>query len=408
MAIPTLSAEIQFTSGIWTDVTPWLLQSVDVKRGSSRVESPVIRYEPGHATIMLDNRDRRFDPTNLQGPYVVNGVSKVTAMRPCRLLATWKGTKYPLFRGFIDEWQVDWIANVHSTVTVSITDGFKVLSNKRRAPTTQVVNGQIVTLTYGDGEDTGARVTRILDSAGWPVADRSIAVGDSLLQATPLSGDALSELQIAAESEIGELYINASGQVVFRNRSAIFLDTRSTRVQLELGTFVDTPAPFSTKLSTDDATLWNEVRVTVIGGTEQLEVDSASVTENQPKTYEKSGLYLQDDITASNFAEWILYISKDPEVRFDSLAMQPIADADYLFPHVLTREIGDRVRIVYRPPGGGLDIIREVFIRGISHSIGQESWVTSWIFQSATRYISNFFILGSSTNGVLDQNILSF
>jgi hypothetical protein len=55
-----------------------------------------------------------------------------------------------------------------------------------------------------------------------------------------------------------------------------------------------------------------------------------------------------------------------------------------------------------------LPINREVFIRGINHNVGQEDWTTQWVLQSATRYVPNFFILGSSTNGVLGQNILSY
>lgn len=396
---PKLNAEVQFFPGIWTDVNSWLLNSANIRRGSTRVESPIVRYEAGHATIKLNNKDRRFDPTNLYGPYVQSGVSRVTPMRPCRITAEWNSTTYPLFRGFVDEWDIGWVSNVYSDVTVPITDGFKVLANKRRAP---------VIPSVGAEEDTGARITRILDSTGWPVGDRSIAVGNSLLRETDLSGNALAELQTAAESEVGELYIDASGKVVFRNRHAVLLDTRSTQVQFDLGTFGDMPAPFLTRLSTDDATLWNEVKAQSVGGIVQIREDSDSVALNQYKTLEKTQLMLTDTISTSNYAEWILYISKDPEVRFDSVEIHPMGDPITLFPQVLTREIGDRIRITVNPSGGGLPIVREVFIRGIAHNIEQSKWVTTWHLQSATRYAPNFFLLDSPTNGVLDQNILSY
>ncbi|MEU8278248.1 hypothetical protein AB0C08_28485, partial [Microbispora bryophytorum] len=102
MSLPTIVAEVQFTTGVWTDVSAWLQAPMTVRRGSSRVESPVIRYEPGVATIRLKNGDRRFDPTHTGGPYVSGGISQVTAMRPLRIRAFWDTYTFNLFRGFVD------------------------------------------------------------------------------------------------------------------------------------------------------------------------------------------------------------------------------------------------------------------------------------------------------------------
>ncbi|TQS14613.1 hypothetical protein FLW53_09645 [Microbispora sp. SCL1-1] len=394
--MPTIIAEVQFTSGVWTDVSQWLQAPATVRRGSSRVESPVIRYEPGTATIRLKNGDRRFDPTNTAGPYVSGGVSQVTAMRPLRIRAQYGGDTYSLFRGFVDLWDVSWIATVHSVVTVTATDGFKVLANKRRVAVDPPV---------GAGETTGARINRILDSAGWPSGDRSIATGNSTVQATDLSGDALSELQRVAESEIGELYMSGSGQVVFRNRHGILQDFRSTNVIVTLGQSTTAPAPFEVRLNTDDATLWNEVIAQRAGGEERTAGDSASQTKNTTRTYQRSDLMLESDVDVGNWAQWVLYISKDPETRFDEIKIHVHADPDTLVQPALARGIGDRIQIWRRPPGGGSPIVRDCFIRGIYHEIGQATWVTTWSLQSATRYISNFFVLGS---GVLNSDIVSY
>lgn len=398
MTFPTLIVEVQFTSGVWTDVTEYLIQrQIRTRRGSTRVDSPIIRYEPGQAQVTLMNGDRRFDPTNLAGPHVVAGVSKVTPMRPVRIRATRLSTTYDLFRGFADEWDIDWVANVHSEVTVPITDAFKVLSNKRRAAVSAV----------GAGENTGARITRILDSAGWSASDRVIATGNSTLQATTLEGEALAELQAAAESEIGELYIDGAGKVVFRNRQAILNDARSNTVQAVFGAYTGSPAPFALRLNTDDATLWNEVRAQRAGGTEQVKSDSASQAEYLTRTFQASSLILQSDTEAEAYAGWILYVSKDPEVRFDAITIYPMADPDNLFPQVLSREIGDRIEIWRRPPGEGEPIRRQVFIRGISHDIGTGTWSTTWTLQSATKY-GSFFTLDNATLGLLDDNALGY
>jgi len=392
MSLPQLVVELQFTSGVWTDVSHWLQAPMTIRRGSSRVEGPVIRYEPGVATVRLKNGDRRFDPTNLAGPYVSGGVSQVTAMRPIRIRALWDTFDLSLFRGFVDVWDVDWVATVHSVVTVPATDGFKVLANKRRVAVDPPV---------GAGETTGARINRILDSAGWPSADRVIATGDSTVQATDLSGDALSELQRVAESEIGELYIDGRGRVVFRNRLALINDFRSANV---VATFGDTgPAPFEVKLNSDDATMWNEVIAQRKGGAERTVGDTASQTANQTRTFQRNDLLLETDIDVSNWAQWVLYISKDPEVRFDQIRIHVHADPDNLALPALGRDIGDRIKIVRRNvPGGGTDISREVFIRGITHEIDQATWVTTWTLQSATKY-GSFLTLDHSTLGRLNS-----
>jgi hypothetical protein len=54
---------------IFEDVSAYL-SSLSTRQGATRVESPLIRYEAGEASCVLRNEDRRFDPTNLNGPYV--------------------------------------------------------------------------------------------------------------------------------------------------------------------------------------------------------------------------------------------------------------------------------------------------------------------------------------------------
>ncbi|NUP24006.1 MAG: hypothetical protein HOZ81_49725 [Streptomyces sp.] len=384
-------------AGTWTDVTAYGKRGISTKRGSSRIDSPIIRYDAGTATCHLDNTDRRFDPTNTSGPYTNGGgKSLVTPMRPIRIRALWASTTYDVFRGFVDQWDVDHVADVYSEVTVTATDGFKVLRNKRRPAVTPV----------GAGENTGTRITRILDSAGWPAADRQIAVGNSTLQATDLEGDALAELQAAAESEIGELYIDAGGKVVFRNRQALILEARSNSVQATFGTG-GARTPAQAKLVTDDATLWNEIRATREGGTEQLVGDSGSQAEYLTRTYQASNLMLADDTAVAGYASWILYVSKEPEVRFDSIEIHAHADPTTLFPIVLAREIGDRIRIIRQPSGGGDPIQRDVFIRGIAHVTDGARWITTWNLQSATKY-GSFLVLNNSILGRLDENALGF
>ncbi len=281
---PAVKVEFQFTPGTWADVSAFYDSGggaqIVITRGSSRVESPVVRYDAGTCVIPLSNADRRFDPANLAGPYVAGGQTQVLPMVPVRVSATYAGVTYRLFTGTVDSWQIGYSPPSDSVASVSCTDGFKVLGALIRA-------GRAV--YHGPGEDSGARVNRILDDAGWPAANRSVTPGDATLQATLLgfaavtvigvlmpmagspalplagsgtntpdyavvtggavlaaaqpsqvqvsqsSGTPLDELQLTAETEMGELYVDGNGFVVFRRRSALFTDTRSKVPQAVFG-----------------------------------------------------------------------------------------------------------------------------------------------------------------------------
>ncbi|MFI6819272.1 hypothetical protein ACIBG7_43275 [Nonomuraea sp. NPDC050328] len=332
---------------------------------------------------------------------------------------TWSGTAHAssssrgssmsedLFTGFADDWLVSWSGTYDSEVTVPCTDALDIIAGNDRAPVAAV----------GAGEDSGARVHRILDSVGWPVGARQIDVGSSTLQATTLEGSGLSELQLVADTEIGELYQNASGDVVFRNRQAILTDERTTTVQARFGPGGEASGRLGYKdvgIAYDRQQMANEVRITRAGGSAaQVAIDAASIAEyNQTKTYERTDLIMQSDAEALSAAQWLLSVSKEPELRFDSLEVWGQADPVNLFPQILGRRIGDRIEIDRRPVGGGDPVVREVIIRGVSHEIrgvggGQPRWVTIWQLQSAQKS-GNFWTLGHPTLGRVDTNALVY
>ncbi len=387
----TLSAEV------WTDVTAYAT-AFSTRRGASRAEGPILRFEAGTCQVTLDNADRRFDPTNLAGPYVSAGKTQVTPMRAGRIVATYNGTDYPIFRGYADSWDISYDEPAMSTCVLTATDATKVLADLDR-----VALGTAV----GAGELSGARVNRILDSVSWPIgADfRVIAAGDSALQATTMDRSAWEEIVKVQDSEIGQAYIDAAGRVVFRNRQANMEDPRSTVVQ---GAFGDGAGelPFEdAQIVYDDEGLANVVRIANVGGIQQTAEDVASQREYLTHSHERTDLLLQTDAEAASYAGFILHQSKEPELRFTSLSILPHDDPDALFPQVLGRDIGDRVRLTRRPPGGGT-VTRDAFIVGINHEVGGPNmWRTTWALQSATRWA--FITLDDTTLGVLDSNALA-
>jgi hypothetical protein len=381
---------------IWTDISTYV-RSLDIRRGVSRAEGPILRYEAGTCSIELDNSDRRFDPTNLSGPYVAAGVTQVTPMRAVRVSAMWAGQNYALFRGFADSWSVSWSGPAFSLCDLQATDATKVLSNFDR-----VALGSPV----GAGEDSGARVHRVLDSASWPTYDRVVSTGDSTLQGTTMDRSAWEELLAVQDSEIGEMYVDGAGRVVFRNRQASMEDPRSALPQAAFGDGAGELPFLDTGISYDDTTIANLVRVARTGGTQQTATDLTSVQTYLTHTHDRTDLQLETDATVADYAAFVLYQSKDPELRFTSLAVNPHDDEPALFPQVLGRAFGDRISITRRPPGGGT-VTRSVFIRGVQHTIeATGEWTTTWALQSATRW--NFLTLDSLTTGALDANALAY
>jgi hypothetical protein len=422
VAMPTLIFEVGFTTGpgtsnylhlddaargilntntlavddVLTDVTAYL-HEVSTQRTSTRLAGPLVRYESGTLSARLDNTDRRFDPTNLSGPYVSAGLTEVEPMRVVRLRATWAGTTYEVWRGFANSWLPGYYkGDKYADTALTATDGFKVLSNYDRPATGSV----------GTGESTSARVGRILTSASWPTDDRLIANGDTLVQSTTLEGDALSELQLVTETEAGEFYIDEAGRAFFRGRHGLLEDTRSTVSQATFGDSGTELPYFDIVPSYDEEQIFNLARVTRAGGTEQTATDTASVTKYLTHTYTPSSeLLMQSDTEALDYANYVVALAKDAEYRFDSLVINPRRDPDNLFPQVLGRKLGDRITVRRRPPGGGT-IERDVFIVGVSHDATPDTWLTTWQLQSASR--TAYLILDHATLGQLDNNALAF
>lgn len=387
--------------GVFTDVTQWVYE-LTIDRGARRVDGPVVRYEAGTCSITLDNSDRRFDPANLSGPYASGGLTQVTPMRTVRVRATYNGVTDALFSGFADAWNVTYQYPGYGEVVLTATDGFKVLA---------AYNGNAIA-PVGAGETTGARVNRILDSAGWPSGDRVIATGDTTVQATTLASPAMTELYLTADTELGELYIDGAGRVVFRNRRAVITETRSTTSQ---GTFGDGGGSeleyVAAPVAYDDETIYNLIQIARVGGTEQDASDAGSQTKYLVHTFNRTDLVMETDAVAANYAGLLLFQSKEPELRFSQLTVNPQGDTTFenaAYPQVLGREIGDRITVIARPPGGGDTIQRDVFVRGIHHQIDARTynWMTTWTLQSATKY--DFLILDSATFGTLDAHALAY
>lgn len=394
---------VPIAGDVWTDISE-SVRSFRIALGAGRADQPTLRYEAGTLTVELNDPDRRFDPENLAGPYVAAGVSMVQPMVRVRARAVWDGTSYPLFYGHADDWEPNYQGNHWTYVTLTATDPSKIFADDDREAGVPV----------GAGEDAGARISRILDVSDWPAEDRVIATGDTLLQATDHAGNALAELQLVQDTEMGEFYFDRQGKAVFRNRSAMYLETRSAVSQ---ATFGDDPDGFDVsgelpyadvKPSTGDAGLANYIQISRAGGTEQTVQDGPSVAKYLKKTHTRNDLLMQTDTEALAYANALLFQWSQRVYRFARLEFNTPAPQveDDLWPQLLGREFGDRITVLRRPYGGGDPIERDCFIRGVEWDCDGNSWQTAFILQDATRY--SYFVIGDAVLGRVGFNAIAY
>lgn len=370
------------------------VRSGSVTTGAQRVDGPLVRFDAGHATVVLDNRDRRFDPMNLSGPYVAAGVSQVTPMRKVQIITD--GGLY-LFTGYVDSWTLDYPATGNdATVTLSATDGTKVLA---------AFDGP-EQASQGAGETTRTRLERIADHVRFPAENastgfRTSSDGATLCQATTLASNAWTEMLLTADTEMGFLYFDPRGLLSLRSRHYVYTYEFGGVAGL-FATFGDgggSEIPYTAiDITYDDQQIFNDISIARTGGTAQSAENTVSQTQYLTHTYGRTDLVHQTDAESQLYADQVLAMCKDPAVTINSITL-PL---DVTLPVVFgSPVVGYTVKLT--PPGGGSRISRRVIARGFDYSWSAGSgFITRIFFEDAERYAG--FVFDSATNGILDTN----
>jgi hypothetical protein len=366
-AYPDLTLTVNFSGSTWTDISAYV-RSCDTNRPSSDETG---RYSPGTATIVLDNRDGRFTPANLSGPYVSGGVSQVLPEIGMRLVASWSGTDYSVFSGIVEDWQDEFPEFGYDAVTVLTVVDYSALIAEW--------NGSAVA-EVGDNETSNARYNRILDAAGFSVTQRIAYNGDSYMQATTLEGNGLDQLHEVVDAEGGAIWydpgipgLGDDGYMVFIGRSTRVLESRYKTSQT---TFSAAAVGFRDPVVTSGRErIVRSAAFAREGGVEQV---AGSGTPRHRRT----GLPVTDDPSVLALAQLAVAVG-DPadNYRVKGVSCDPVNGQTWA--SVLDLGMQDRCTVTIAPPVSGVSISRQVFVDGIAHHIRPMQWSIDFTFQSA-------------------------
>lgn len=380
-------------SDVWVDVTEWALRKFSSVRGRDRfLDEP----QSGSAQFILNNRDRRFDPTaetlvdaDPDAPGSITASTsgsdvtvewtsagtgepapyygQLVPMRRVRISAVSpRGVQRPVWHGYVKGWPT-WYDGGHSEASVQCVDSLAVLA----------ATDLDETVAVGDGDGTGARIGRALDRAevAFP-ASRDLDAGRTTLGPTTFGENTLSYVQKVARSENGWLYVAADGTVTFRDRHAAL----KTEPTVTFGTGGVPVHKFGVDTSADQ--LWNRIVVQLADGSEAVAEDASSREKFLTRTRQVDTL-LPTATAGDEAARWLLGRFAEERTRITHVTVKLNALTVDQQGQVLELDIPDRVSVVLNPAVGGPTMTVESVIEGVSHDCTRADWMVTFALSSA-------------------------
>ena len=189
--------------GDWVDVTCQIEDGLQLQAGVDVTDGIVTHWEAATCAFSLIGSD--WDPW--AGPYA----GYVGPQLPVRVRwrqTTGPGAWQPAFEGTVDDEGWNWEPAAPGGLPrtfVLATDYTSDLANWK-APELPPA---------GDHETAAARVTRILDLAGWPTARRAITPGGTTLSATEMGEAAWEMLLDVADTDLALLWVRRDGYLAY-------------------------------------------------------------------------------------------------------------------------------------------------------------------------------------------------
>ena len=412
MTIPVINAIINFSTGAGF-ASPMILDSgvlgvnaladstavtVDVSNQVDSIRTNRGRtalsdiFQTGTMSLRIIDQNGDFNPMNPASPYY----NLLTPMRKVTITATWNGTTYPIFAGYITSYDTTTPRDVGEVVytTIQAVDGFRLFQN-----------AQVTTVASATaGQTTGTRIGKILDSIGWPSGMRDIDTGQTTVQADPGTlRTSLAAMQTVTSTEYGSLYMDGFGNLVFQDRALTSSSVAGTPVDFnDNGTGIS----YNNALwKLDDTLVFNKVSVTRTGGTAQVAFNQASIDKYFLHSYQEQNLLMETDTEALNNARAFLASRQETSIRCDAVTLDLYtANYDAGITAALDLDFFDPITVTTTQPGSS-SLTKTLQVFGVSHDIKPSAWKTTL---TTLEPIIDSFIIGSSQYGVLGTNTLSY
>ena len=366
------------------DVTS-VTKSISIKRGRNILRDT---YEAGTATVRIYDQDGRFNPQNTSSDLY----GELTPLRKLRISASYNGNDYYLFSGYTITYAYSYDpAEQVSYVDITAVDGFRLFN--LAAITT--VTGQAA------GQDTGTRINKILDTVSFPNGMRSVDTGNTLVQADPATTrTALAALVNSEFSEQGAFYMSPEGNAIFKNRANTIASAGGTPIQFNQTGDI----PYKNLVfAFDDKLIINQATITPIGGTAQFAEDAGSVATYFPHSVAYNDLIVQSNTDAMNIARIYTATRSTTTIRIDQMTID-LLDTAVPTGTILGMDYFDNVNISNVQPDGST-ITKNLQVQGVAWDITPNRMLATF---TTLEPITDGFIIGNSTYGVLGDDILSY
>jgi hypothetical protein len=365
-----------------------LVDSIKTNRGRTALSDI---FQTGTMSLRIIDQNGDFNPMNPSSPYY----ELLTPMRKVTITASYEGTTYPIFAGYITSYNTTTPKDVGEIVytTVQAVDGFRLFQN-----------AQITTVaTTPAGQTTGTRIGKILDEIGWPSGMRDIDAGQTTVQADPGTlRTSLAAMQLITSTEYGSLYMDGFGNVVFQDRQLTSTSVAGTPVVFDDN---GTGISYNNALwKLDDTLVFNKASVTRTGGTAQVASNQASIDKYFLHSFQEQNLLMETDAEALDNARAFVASRQETSIRCDAVTLDLYtANYDAGITAALDLDFFDPVTITTTQPGSST-LTKTLQVFGVSHDIKPSNWKTTL---TTLEPIIESFIIGTDY-GILGTNTLSY
>jgi hypothetical protein len=366
-----------------------VVDSVNIKRGRNPQAD---EFQTGTMTLRIVDQLGNFNSQNPSSPYF----GLLDPMRKVSISATYGGTTYPMFSGFITSYTTTTPKNANDVVytTIQAVDAQRLAQNAQISTVTGAIAGDL----------SGTRINEILDQISWPASMRDVDAGLTTMQADPgTARTSLAALQTVTNSEYGAFYVDASGSFVFQDRSVTTASIGGTpTVFNDNGTDI---GYFNAVWRLDDTLVFNQANVSRVGGSVMSAVNAASVEKYFAHTYNIQNLLMETDAVALDYARAYVASRAETSVRCDAIELDLYTD-NYNTGIIAALDLDffDPVTITTNQPGSST-LTKTLQVFGVAHNVTPNKWRTTF---TTLEPVIDGFIIGNANYGVLGQNVLSY